>query len=131
MDGSRRSRRAGALALALVAGVGCSPADLNPVEEDAGEAGITLRVVGCEPDPQTGLYTMTYEVESEREYNVVLVEGRLKDASGVIVASSSGSVTNAAPGEVYRQEMVLSPSGEPEGTLDCEASLDLATEPLG
>lgn len=131
MEGCRRSRWAAALALALIAGVGCSPADLNPVEEDAGEAGISLRVVGCEPDPQTGIYTITYEVESEQEYNVVLVDGRLKDTSGVIVASSSGSVTNVAPGEVYRQEMVLSPSGEPEGTLDCEASLDLATEPLG
>jgi hypothetical protein len=101
------------------------------VEQDEGEAGITLEVVDCALDEGTGNVTMTYEVRSEREYDVVLVEGRVKDDSGTVVASSSGSVQNVAPGEAYRAEMVLSPAGETQGELDCEASLDLATEPFG
>jgi hypothetical protein len=55
----------------------------------------------------------------------------VKDGSGTIVGSSTGSITNVAPGERYRDEMVLSAAGVPQGELTCDAKLDLATEPLG
>jgi hypothetical protein len=118
-------------ALATLVATACSGADLNPVEQDEERAGITIRVVGCELDPGTGIVTMTYEVESEREYQAVVINGSVKDESGVVVATSSGSVTDVSPGETYRDEMVLSPAGEPQGELDCEATLELATEPFG
>jgi hypothetical protein len=119
------------LVLAALLAPACSGVDLNPVEQDEERAGITIRVVGCEPDPGTGIVTMTYEIQSEREYQAVVVNGRLKDESGVVLATSSGSVTDVSPGETYRGEMVLSPAGEPQGELDCEATLELATEPFG
>ena len=34
-------------------------------------------------------------------------------------------------GETYREEMVVSPSGDVQGELECEAMLELATEPFG
>lgn len=105
--------------------------DLNPVETEEGRSGITIEVVGCQLDEGTGNVTMTYEVQSEKEYDVVLVEGRVKDGSGTIVGSSTGSVTNVAPGERYREEMVLSAAGVPQGEITCDAKLDLATEPFG
>jgi hypothetical protein len=115
---------------ALVLLPACS-GNLNPVESDERQAGIRIEVVGCDLDPGTGNVTMTFEVRSERPYDVVLVNGQVKDASGTVIGSSSGSVLNVAPGETYRQEMVLSAAGAPEGEVTCQAALDLATEPLG
>lgn len=105
--------------------------DLNPVERDAGEAGIRIEVVGCELDEAIGNVTSTVEVTSEREYSTVLVDFRLVDAQGTVVASSSTSATGVRPGETYRLEMPLSPAGELGEGFTCEADLNLATEPFG
>jgi hypothetical protein len=120
------------LMVLLAAGVATAcGGDLNPVETDERRSGITIEVVGCQLDEGTGNVTLTYELESEREYDVVLVEGRVIDGSGTIVGSSSGSVTNVVPGERYREEMVLSAAGATQGEVTCDARLDLATEPIG
>ncbi|MGH2697265.1 MAG: FxLYD domain-containing protein [Actinomycetota bacterium] len=105
--------------------------DLNPVERDAGEAGIRIEVVGCELDETTGNVTSTVEVTSEREYSTVLVDFKLVDAQGTVVASTSTSASNVRPGETYRLEMLLSPAGELGEGFTCEADLNLATEPFG
>ena len=105
--------------------------DLNPVERDAGEAGIRIEVVGCELDETTGNVTSTVEVTSEREYSAVLVDFKLVDAQGTVVASTSTSATGVRPGETYRLEMPLSPAGELGEGFTCEADLNLATEPFG
>jgi hypothetical protein len=118
------------LLLALSAATACGR-DLNPVETEEGRSGITIEVVGCELDPGTGSVTLTYELQSEREYDVVLVEGRVKDGSGTIVGSSTGTVMNVMPGERYREEIALSAAGQTQGEVTCEAKLDLATEPFG
>ena len=105
--------------------------DLNPVERDAGEAGIRIEVVGCELDEGIGNVTSTVEVTSEKEYSTVLVDFKLVDAQGTVVASSSTSASNVRPGETYRLEMPLSPAGELGEGFTCEADLSLATEPFG
>jgi hypothetical protein len=105
--------------------------DLNPVERDAGEAGIRIEVVGCELDEAIGNVTSTVEVTSEKEYSTVLVDFKLVDAQGTVVASSSTSASNVRPGETYRLEMPLSPAGELGEGFTCEADLSLATEPFG
>jgi hypothetical protein len=105
--------------------------DLNPVERDAGEAGIRIEVVGCELDEAIGNVTSTVEVTSEKEYSTVLVDFDLVDAQGTVVASSSTSASNVRPGETYRLEMPLSPAGELGEGFTCEADLSLATEPFG
>lgn len=104
--------------------------DLNPVERDAGQAGIRIEVVGCELDETTGNVTATVEVTSEREYSTVLVDFKLVDAQGIVVASTSTSATGVRPGETYRLEMPLSPAGELGEGFTCEADLNLATEPF-
>jgi len=105
--------------------------DLNPVERDAGEAGIRIEVVGCELDEAIGNVTSTVEVTSEKEYSTVLVDFKLVDAQGTVVASSSTSASNVRPDETYRLEMPLSPAGELGEGFTCEADLNLATEPFG
>jgi hypothetical protein len=105
--------------------------DLNPVERDAGEAGIRIEVVGCELDETTGNVTSTVEVTSERGYSTVLVDFKLVDAQGTVVASTSTSATGVRPGETYRLEMPLSPADELGEGFTCEADLNLATEPFG
>ena len=123
-------RRTLTVLLALGAATACR-GDLNPVETEERSSGITIEVVSCDMDEGTGNVTMTYEVQSEKEYDVVLVEGRVRDGSGTIVGSSTGSVMNVVPGERYREEMVLSAAGVPQGEVACVARLDLATEPFG
>jgi hypothetical protein len=123
--------------LAVAAGIvstaclGDGLGDLNPVERDAGEAGITIEVVGCELDEATGNVTSTVEVTSEKEYSTVLVDLELVDAQGTVVASTSTSAGNVRPGETYRLEMPLSPAGELGEGFTCQADLSLATEPFG
>jgi hypothetical protein len=124
-------RRSVLIAVVALVVLPACPGDVNPVESDEQQAGIHIEVVGCDLDEGTGNVTLTYEVRSERAYDVVLVEGRVKDGSGTVVGSSTGSVMNVAPGELYREEMVVSSAGRPQGELTCEATLDLATEPLG
>lgn len=120
--------------LVLLAAVVLTPAcfdDVIPIERDAGEAGVALEVVGCELDEVSGNVTATVEMTSEREYSSVLVDFELKDAQGTIVGSTSTSATSVQPGETYRLEMPLSPSGELGPGFTCEADLNLATEPFG
>ncbi|MGH2673935.1 MAG: FxLYD domain-containing protein [Actinomycetota bacterium] len=119
--------------VAAVAPAGCmgDAADLNPVERDAGEAGVHIEVVGCELDETTGNVTETVEVTSDREYTTILVAFRLVDAQGTIAANTSTSATDVRPGETYRLEMPLSPAGELGQGFTCEADLELATEPFG
>ena len=105
--------------------------DVNPVERDAGEAGIQIEVVGCELDETTGNVTATVEVTSEREYSTILVNFELVDAQGTVVANTSTSASNVQPVETYRLEMPLSPAGELGEAFTCEADLSLATEPFG
>ena len=105
--------------------------DLTPIERDAGEAGVTIEVVGCELDDVTGNVTETIELTSEREYVTVVVDFKLKDAEGTIVATTSTSASNVQPGETYRLSMPLSPSGELGLGFTCEADLNLVTEPIG
>lgn len=105
--------------------------DVNPVERDAGEAGIRIEVVGCELDETTGNVTATVEVTSEREYSTILVNLELVDAQGTVVATTSTSASNVQPGETYRLEMPLSPAGELGEGFRCEADLSLATEARG
>ena len=105
--------------------------DLNPVERDAGEAGVRIEVVACELDETTGNVMSTVEVTSEKEYSTVLVDFKLVDSQGTVVASSSTSASNVRPGETYRLEMPLSPAGELGEGFTCEADLNLATEPFG
>lgn len=105
--------------------------DLSPVERDAGEAGISIEVTGCELDDATGNVTATVEVTSDKEYEAILIDLELVDAGGTVVATTSTSATNVQPGETYRLEMPLSPAGELGEGFTCEAELNLATEPFG
>jgi hypothetical protein len=116
--------------VSLVLGPACAEA-FNPLERDAGEAGITMEVVGCELDEGTGNVTATVELTSEREYSAVLVDVKLKDAEGTVVASSSTSASNVRPGETYRLQLPLSPAGQLGQGFRCQAELNLATEPFG
>jgi hypothetical protein len=61
----------------------------------------------------------------------VVVDFKLKDAEGTIVATTSTSASGVQPGETYRLDMPLSPSGELGPGFTCEADLNLATEPVG
>jgi hypothetical protein len=119
-----------AIPLAVLLGPACAEA-INPLERDAGEAGIAIEVVGCDLDQVTGNVTATVELTSEREYTTVLVDFNLVDAEGVVVASTSTSATNVKPGQTYRLQMPLSPAGELGQGFTCEAELNLATEPFG
>ena len=118
-------------ALVSTACFGDELGDLNPVERDAGEAGINIEVMGCQLDETTGNVTATVEVTSEQEYETILVDFELVDAQGTVVATTSTSATNVQPGETYRLEMPLAPAGELGEGFTCEADLNLATEPFG
>jgi hypothetical protein len=105
---------------------------LDPLERDAGEAGITIEVTGCDLDEGTGLVMATAEVTSkEKEYSTVLVDFELVDSEGVVVASTSTSAANVKPGQTYRLQMPLSPAGELGSGFECRADLNLATEQFG
>ena len=109
---------------------GCFDA-LNPLERDADEAGVTIRVDKCEQDRTSEVVTATYTVTSEQDYDNVLLDGKLKDATGTVVASTSGSVQNVKAGEPVQNVMSLSPQGSYEKPLDCEITLNFAQQPLG
>jgi hypothetical protein len=119
------------LLIVAVALAACTEA-LNPVERDAGEAGIAIEVTGCDLDEGTGVVTATAEVTSEeKEYSSILVDFRLVDAEGVVVASSSTSATNVSPGQTYRLQLPLTAAGELGTGFECQADLNLATEQFG
>jgi hypothetical protein len=114
----------------LLSGPACI-SDINPLERDAGNAGIHIEVVGCDLDQGTGNVTETVEVISDKEYLTILIDFKLKDAQGTVVASSSTSASNVKPGETYRLQLPLTPAGDLGPGFACEAGLDFATEPIG
>jgi hypothetical protein len=118
------------LAAALASACGLDNA-FDPLERDPGEAKVTITVDECDQDKTTEIVNMTFTVESQEAYDSVLVDGKLKDATGTVVGNSSTSVSNVKPGEPTQAVMVLSPSGDYEKPLNCEASLNFAQRPIG
>jgi hypothetical protein len=103
----------------------------NPLETDPGDAGIKLQVTACEYDQTTTVATATYELTSEKEYNTILLNGELSDASGVVIATTAGSLSGVQPGKTYRDEMVFGLSSEPEGQVSCDVTFDFANPGFG
>lgn len=119
-----------AVVCALTLGA-CADA-FNPLETDQGEAGIDLQVTGCEYDTTSTVAKAIFELTSEKEYNTILVNGELSDESGVVIATTSTSVTGVEPGKTYREELVFGGlSSEPEGELTCDVSFDFASGGFG
>ena len=124
-----RARLLVPVALVAVAAAGCQLFD--PLERDPEDAGITITVDRCEQDETTEIVNASFTVTSEEaDYDVVLVDGKLKDATGTVVASSSTSVSNVEAGERHQGNMVLSPSGSYETPLECEIELNFAQRPV-
>lgn len=124
--------RSGLLALvASLALPACFGGDPNPIEDDPGQAGVAIEVVGCELDSASGNVMLTFELTSEREYQSVLVNGRVTDDTGTVLDTSTASLLDVRPGQAYRGDMVLVPAGTVEGELTCEAELDFAQDPIG
>jgi hypothetical protein len=116
------------VAVALSLGTAC---DLNPLERGE-EAEVAVRTTKCQLDRQTLLVRATYEATSEKEYQSVLFRGEVIQTDGTVIATGSGSITSMRPGRTYRQTMVMSTLSEPpEGDIECEVTLDFATEPFG
>src|SRR5919108_6134893 len=97
----------------------------QPRGAGACEAGVRIQVAECALDETTGNATATVEVTSEKAYETVLVDFKLVDAEGTVVATTSA--TNVQPGETYRLEMPLSPAGELGKGFTCGADTQ-ATE---
>lgn len=124
-----RARLLVPLVAVAVATAGCQLFD--PLERDSEDAGITITVDRCEQDEVSEVVSATFTVVSEEEdYDTVLVDGKLKDATGTVVASSSTSVSNVKAGERQQGVMSLSPSGSYETPLDCEIELNFAQRPV-
>jgi hypothetical protein len=87
--------------------------------------------VACELDPAVGNVNLEFELTSEREYQTVLVNGRVMDETGAVLDTSSASLLEVKPGQTYRGEMVLSPVGDVQGDMECGAELGLAQDPIG
>jgi len=120
------------LAVAVVAGVlgaGCNA--FNPLERDSEEAGVQITVDECEHDRTTDLVNVTFTVNSENDYDTVLIDAKLRDASGTVVGTSSTSVSNVKAGEPTQGVMTLSPQGDFEKPLECDLQLNFAQQPLG
>lgn len=116
------------LAVFAALAAGCSAFD--PLERDAQEAGIGINVERCEQDEVSEVVSATFTVRTEEDYDVVLVNGRLKDASGLVVATSSTSVSNVRANEPTQGVMSLSPQGSYQKPLDCEITLEFAQRPV-
>jgi hypothetical protein len=119
------------VAVALLGLASCFGGDLNPIEDDPAEAGVSIEVVACELDPAIGNVNLEFELTSENEYQTVLVNGRVMDETGTVLDTSSASLLEVRPGQTYRGEMVLTPVGDVQGELACEAELDFAQDPIG
>jgi hypothetical protein len=126
--GVKRSRLAALVLLVLPA---CFGGDLNPIEEDPGDAGVRIDVVGCQRDEVSGNVTLTFELTSEKGYQSVLVNGTVKDDTGTILDTGTASLVEVKPGQTYRGEMILAPAGDVEGERACEGGLDFAQDPIG
>jgi hypothetical protein len=125
----KRSRLTALVAVLLLPA--CFGGDLNPIEEDPEDAGVTTEVVGCQHDPVSGNVTLTFELTSESEYQSVLVNGTVKDDTGTVLDTGTASLVEVRPGQTYRGEMILIPAGDFQGELTCEAGLDFAQDPIG
>ena len=125
-------KRSGLASLAVLLAVpACFGQEVNPIEEDPGEAGVIIEVVGYERDDPSGNVMLTFELTSDREYQTVLVNGEVADETGTVLATSSASPLEVEPGQSYRGDMVLAPAGDAEGELTCRAELDFAQDPIG
>ncbi len=123
-----RAPRFALLAVVVAAAAGCSAFD--PLERDPEQAGVRINVERCEQDEVSEVVSTTFTVRSEEDYDVVLVDGKLKDATGLVVATSSTSVSNVTANEPTQGVMSLSPQGDYEKPLDCEITLNFAQRPV-
>ena len=122
----------GLLMIAALGTAACATDSFNPLETDPGEAGVTLEVVGCEYDQTTTVATATYELTSEKEHSTILLNGELSDESGVVIATTSGSISGVEPGKTYRDDLVFGGlSSEPEGEITCDVAFDFASGDFG
>jgi hypothetical protein len=120
------------MALAIVAlALGSACNAFNPLERDSEEAGVQITVDECEQDRTTDLVNVTFTVNSENDYDTVLIDAKLRDASGTVVGTSSTSVSNVKAGEPTQGVMTLSPQGDFEKPLECDLQLNFAQQPLG
>lgn len=103
----------------------------NPLETDQEEAGIDLKVVGCEQDPTSGVAQAIIELTSEKEYSTILLQGELSDESGVVIATTSSSVVGVQPGKTYRKELIFGGIPEAQGELSCNVTFDFASAGIG
>jgi hypothetical protein len=92
----------------------------------SGGENITVNVTACEFDPTTGLATASFELISEEEYSSVLLNGELSEESGIVVGTGTGAVNGVEPDTTYRDDIVFSLSGEPEGDVSCNVTVELA-----
>jgi hypothetical protein len=122
------ARLLSALVAAAVTLAACSA--FNPLERDPEDAGVSIKVERCEQDEVSEVVSATFTVRSEEDYDVVLVDGKLKDATGLVVATSSTSVSNVKANEPTQGTMSLSPQGEYEKPVDCEITLNFAQRPI-
>jgi hypothetical protein len=114
-------------ALLLSAGCNLVEPTIEPIQ---GTENVTVNVVACDFDPTTGLATATFELTSEEEYSSVLLQGELSDQSQIVIGTGSGSVLGVQPGKTYRDQIVFSLTGEPEGQVTCDVRVDLVNPVL-
>jgi hypothetical protein len=104
----------------------------NPLETDPSEAGINLQVVGCELDPATTVAKATFELTSDESYSTILLNGELSDESGVVIDTTSGSLSGVEAGKTYRDELTFGGvTSEPQGELSCDVSFEFANPGFG
>lgn len=87
---------------------------------------LSIDVVACNVDPATGLATATFELTSKVPYGSILLRGEMSDENGVVVGTGTGALSVVQPGKTYREDIVFSLSGEPQGRVDCDVSVELA-----
>jgi hypothetical protein len=101
------------LTVAVLLLTACFGGDPNPIEEDPGEAGVTIDVVGCERDEVTGNVMLTFELTSENEYQSVLVNGEVRDASGTVLAPAAPRCSRSGPARPTAGTWSSHPPGRP------------------
>ncbi len=122
-------RKLALLLLTLTALSACTDA-FSPLETDQESAGVRIEVTACEADATSGVVTATYELTSEQEYTSILLNGEVTDESGVVVATTAGSLSGVQAGRTYRDDLVFG-SLEAEGEITCNVTFEHATSPIG
>jgi hypothetical protein len=118
-------RGAGTLAFAVVLSTAaCRERLLEQIP--SGGKNITINVTACDLDRATGLATATFELTSREEYSSVLLNAQLSDESGIVIGIGTGAVNGVEPGTTYRDDILFSVSGEPEGEVSCNVGVELA-----